>query len=413
VGPFLLPEAQSIRKAERMVEKIPDAKQRTLAEQFVKDKAQGRNQLVSNTVRQLSQQLHKAKKVEGYMAGVDLGLAKLLADPHIGNHTTLNTAAGHKLELTVEGMRYHDGRLYYAPQGKHSTVQGCKSFLAAHAHKDTIAKAQLKVQKVRDALQKAKINANALRAKIAAGSNKKLEGGEVPAATAKRLQQQRELDQLRLNMAKMMKAKRLAEAVVRRQKAAAIEAAGTRVKAADVRARELELEGREKRLFERETELKAATVRLQATAQALRTARDTTLIMNFPKRQEEIKLRKEQLDAREKQLNQRESGLRLRSKILKAKVDAFNRGVEKSIRNSIHGASMTADRSYNHARAHISDEVDRFSQSLLRLNRKYSNGYGSKIRRKINTSVKAAMGNMKKITQGMNAAAQAAGAKKP
>jgi len=234
----------------------------------------------------------------------------------------------------------------------------------------------------------------------------------VPAATAKRLQQQRELDQLRLNMTKLMKAKRVSEAVVRRQKAAAIEAAGTRVKAADVRARELELEGREKRLFERETELKSATVRLQATAQALRTARDSTLIMNFPKRQEELKLRKEQLDARERRLSKRESNLRLHSKILRAKVDAFNRGVEKSIRSSIHGASMTADRSYNHARVHISDEVDRFSSDLLRLNRKYSTGYGSKVRRKINTSVKAAMGNMNKIKHGMNAAARAAGAKK-
>jgi len=76
-GPFLMPQARLIRKAGRVVEKIKDPKQRALAEAFVKDKAQDRNQLVSNTVKQLSQKLHKAKRVEGYMAGVDLGLSRL------------------------------------------------------------------------------------------------------------------------------------------------------------------------------------------------------------------------------------------------------------------------------------------------------------------------------------------------
>ena len=83
--------------------------------------------------------------------------------------------------------------------------------------------------------------------------------------------------------------------------------------------------------------LRSATEQLEQTAEALRRARDTDLIVHFPRMQAELRQQKEKLKEKEEDLKKREMSLAEQTRIMKAKVHAFDEGVAKSIEKSVTG----------------------------------------------------------------------------
>jgi hypothetical protein len=414
-GPVLLPAAAraNIRAAERLVDdKIANKKERQFANQYLKDKSKGRGRVQDETVKLLSKRLRIASKADSLLLAEDSKAGGLLADPKIGSVVAFDTTK-HKIELKVEGIRYKSGRLFYAPQGQGYSISGCKRFLARFTDKKLVAAAMRRVSQAKKKLSDAQLKAAELtnKSKIVAKKKPKKQLGaskreELTASKAKKIMLERQAAMQKASVKALKKAVRIAEDLLRKRKRSALQASTKRAQSENLDARELELHAREKRLFDREMELKSATERLEETARNLRNARDSKLVMDFPKRNEQLRLKILAMDAREKRIRKREADLKLKSKIMRAKVAAFNKGVEKSITSSLNGAGASADKWHHNAKLRISDEVKKFQADLGKINRKYATGYGAKMSRVVRKKVNQAVHNEKLIQKDMKTAAK-------
>merc|ERR1712216_69765 len=140
-------------------------------------------------------------------------------------------------------------------------------------------------------------------------------------------------------------------------------------------------------------------------------ARDTRMVVEFPKKMEEMKVREEQLDKREEKIRQREKSLALQARVMKAKIQAFNTGVAKTIKKSINNAPTKADSWNQKSKVRIDDEVTGFENMLTTINDKFSTGHGAKVADRIADNVKTGMNEIKEITKGMDKAATRAAEK--
>jgi len=414
-GPFLMPVAATaqIQAAQKLLsQKIQDKEKRKYAEKYLQAIKTGRHQLRDATIKVLSQQLHEATKAQHILSMLDEKASGLLADPTVGADVAFRLGKN-MVKMKIEGMRYGDGARYYSPQGESYSVAGCRRFLAKHTEKTMVAAQVKAISKLSKELDLAKLKLKKLQAQQIQIQKQKMNkppslgsSKEITEAKTREMLIDRtvaeQASRVRLLKKKLERAKNL----LHKRKMEALKAASNYVKDANLDARELEVSRREQRLAARETELRAATVRLEKTAENLRRAKDTELVRDFPRLQEQLKVKEQQLDRREKRLHRKERSLALHTKVLQAKVKAFNRGVAKSIKRSVHTAGRTADMWHHQAKDQIKHEVRGFQDMLAKINKKYSSGYGSKMRQKVKHAVHTGLQNSQRIQKSMQAAAR-------
>lgn len=298
-------------------------------------------------------------------------------------------------------------------------MQACQKFMSEEIDKDLVKHAMMKRDSLRKKMEEAVRKFKDLRRQFESSPTKGREGErrlgaskeEISETNAQKMLLSRKVHEQEKMVRKLRDQFDEASELVATRQAKRINAASNFVRDANFRAREEEMTQRETKLNTREVNLESATQQLEATAERLKRARDTELVVNFPRHMEELKVRTETLDKREEEIATREKHLALQAKIMKAKIQAFNAGVAKTIKRSITNAGHQADKWGDTNKVSVSKEVDGFEHMLTTINEKFSTGHGARTADRIAQGVKTGLNDIKEITNGMNKAANAAAEK--
>lgn len=138
-----------------------------------------------------------------------------------------------------------------------------------------------------------------------------------------------------------------------------------------------------KKLNAMETSLKGTSEQLEQTADALRRARDTRLITDYPRLSKEMQKREAAARAKEDRLAEREKQIREKEAMLNAKLKAYENGVAAVQKKRMLSASSAADAYGRKSRTKINTEVGSFENQLMAINDRFDPLTQAKVAAKI------------------------------